>query len=100
MNLLAGEIVRTNGTGRFRGAGFELALPDGLKSAQAGAATLGIRPEHVGVGLGGIGDIGLPVRLGERLGGGTRLYFGAGTARGCGGGSEGLAMAKGWGGGV
>jgi multiple sugar transport system ATP-binding protein len=36
MNLLAGEIVRTNGIGRFRGAGFELALPDCFRSAQSG----------------------------------------------------------------
>ncbi|HJX21030.1 MAG TPA: ABC transporter ATP-binding protein, partial [Steroidobacteraceae bacterium] len=53
MNLLAGEIVRKDETARFRAAGFELALPDRFKAAEAGAATLGIRPEHVGVTLGG-----------------------------------------------
>jgi ABC-type sugar transport system ATPase subunit len=93
MNLLAGEIVRTNGTGRFRGAGFELALPDGFKSAQAGVATLGIRPEHVGVTLGGNGDIELPVRLVEPLGRDTLLYFDAGTERAFVAVSEGLDMA-------
>jgi multiple sugar transport system ATP-binding protein len=81
MNLLAGEIVRTKGIGRFRGAGFELALPDRFKSAQSGVATLGIRPEHVGVTLGGNGDIALPVRLVEPLGRDTLLYFDAGTER-------------------
>jgi ABC-type sugar transport system ATPase subunit len=94
MNLLAGEIVRTNGSGRFRGAGFELALPDGFKSAQAGSATLGIRPEHVGVTLGGHGDIELPVRLVEPLGRDTLLYFDAGTERAFVAVSEGLDMAE------
>ena len=93
MNLLAGEIVQTNGTGRFRGAGFELALPDGFKLAQAGVATLGIRPEHVGVTLGGNGDIELPVRLVEPLGRDTLLYFDAGTERAFVAVSEGLDMA-------
>jgi ABC-type sugar transport system ATPase subunit len=93
MNLLAGEIVRTNGTGRFRGAGFELALPDGFTSARAGVATLGIRPEHVGVTLGGNGDIVLPVRLVEPLGRDTLLYFDAGTDRAFVAVSKGLDMA-------
>jgi lactose/L-arabinose transport system ATP-binding protein len=93
MNLLVGEIVRTNGAGRFRGAGFELALPDRFKSAQSGVATLGIRPEHVGVTLGGEGDITLPVRLVEPLGRDTLLYFDAGTERAFIAVSEGLDMA-------
>ncbi len=94
MNLLAGEIVQRNGSGRFRGAGFELALPDGFKSTPAGAATLGIRPEHVGVALGGNGDIALPVRLVEPLGRDTLLYFDAGTERAFVAVSEGLDMAN------
>jgi ABC-type sugar transport system ATPase subunit len=93
MNLLAGEIVQTNGTGQFRGAGFKLALPDGFKSARPGMATLGIRPEHVGVTLGGNGDIELPVRLVEPLGRDTLLYFDAGTERAFIAVSEGLDMA-------
>ena len=93
MNLLAGEIARTSGIGRFRGAGFELALPDRFKSAQSGVATLGIRPEHVGVTLGGNGDIALPVRLVEPLGRDTLLYFDAGTERAFIAVSEGLDMA-------
>jgi ABC-type sugar transport system ATPase subunit len=93
MNLLAGEIVQTSGIVRFRAAGFELALPERFKSAQAGAATLGIRPEHVGVALGGQGDIELPVRLVEPLGRDTLLYFDAGTERAFVAVSEGLDMA-------
>jgi ABC-type sugar transport system ATPase subunit len=93
MNLLAGEIVRTNGIGRFCGVGFELALPDCFKSAQSGVATLGIRPEHVGVTLGGNGDIALPVRLVEPLGRDTLLYFDAGTERAFIAVSKGLDMA-------
>jgi len=94
MNLLAGEIMQTNGTARFRAAGFELALPERFKSAGLGAATLGIRPEHVGVTLGGKGDIELPVRLVEPLGRDTLLYFDAGTERAFVAVSEGLDMAE------
>jgi ABC-type sugar transport system ATPase subunit len=93
MNLLAGEIVRRDETARFRAAGFELALPDRFKAAEAGAATLGIRPEHVGVTLGGNGAIELPVRLVEPLGRDTLLYFDAGTERAFVAVSEGLDMA-------
>jgi lactose/L-arabinose transport system ATP-binding protein len=93
MNLLAGEIVRTNGIGRFRGAGVELALPDRFNSAHSGVATLGIRPEHVGVTLGGNGDVALAVRLVEPLGRDTLLYFDAGTERAFIAVSKGLDMA-------
>ena len=93
MNLLAGEIVHKDETARFRAAGFELDLPDRFKAAEAGAATLGIRPEHVGVTLGGNGAIELPVRLVEPLGRDTLLYFDAGTERAFVAVSEGLDMA-------
>jgi multiple sugar transport system ATP-binding protein len=94
MNLLAGEIVQTSGTARFRAASFELTLPERFKSAESGAATLGIRPEHVGVALDGNGDIELPVRLVEPLGRDTLLYFDAGTERAFVAVSEGLDMAE------
>ena len=93
MNLLAGEIVRENGTARFRAAGLAVALPERLKGAQPGAATLGIRPEHVGVAREGAGDVELAVRLVEPLGRDTLLYFDAGTERPFVAVSEGLAMA-------
>jgi ABC-type sugar transport system ATPase subunit len=93
MNLLAGEVVKENGTTRFRSARFDLALRDGLENANAGAATLGIRPEHVGASAGGTGTIELPVRLVEPLGRDTLLYFDAGSDRAFVAVSEGLGMA-------
>lgn len=93
MNLVAGEIVAGDGGARFRAARFEVALPDGLKAAASGGATLGIRPEHVGVMRGGSGDIDLPVRLVEPLGKDTLLYFDAGTERAFVAVTEGLDMA-------
>ena len=73
MNLVAGEIVPGEDAARFRCAAFEVALPAQFKSARAGAATLGVRPEHVM--LGGDGGIELPVRLVEPLGRDTLIYF-------------------------
>ena len=73
MNLVAGEIVPGEDAARFRCAAFEVALPPQFKSARAGAATLGVRPEHVM--LGGRGGIELPVRLVEPLGRDTLIYF-------------------------
>ena len=55
--------------------------------------TLGIRPEHVGVALGGNGGIELPVRLVEPLGKDTLLYFDDGTDRAFVAVTEGLTMA-------
>jgi ABC-type sugar transport system ATPase subunit len=94
MNLVAGEIVQANGATRFRSASFDVALPDSFKAAKAGAVTLGIRPEHVGVTLGGGGDIELPVRLVEPLGKDTLLYFDAGVERAFVAVTEGLGMAE------
>ncbi len=94
MNLVRGEIV-SNGTGnRFRSKLFEIALPDALKAAKPGTATLGIRPEHVGVALGGKGEAELPVRLVEPLGKDTLLYFDSGTERAFVAVTEGLGMAE------
>jgi ABC-type sugar transport system ATPase subunit len=93
MNLVAGEVVRASGTARFRAAGLDLALPAALDGAAPGPATLGIRPEHVAVTLGGNGDITLPVRLVEPLGRDTLLYFDAGADRTFVAVSQGLNMA-------
>ena len=79
MNLVAGEIVPGQDGARFRSAAFEVALPLQFKSARAGAATLGVRPEHVM--LGGTGSIELPVRLVEPLGRDTLIYFDAACQR-------------------
>jgi len=93
MNLLAGKIVHDGGTTRFRAQGLDVALPERLEAAPPGAATLGIRPEHVGVARDGAGDMQLAVRLVEPLGRDTLLYFDAGAERPFVAVSEGLAMA-------
>jgi ABC-type sugar transport system ATPase subunit len=93
MNLIAGEIVHEGGAVRFHAARFDVVLPERFKAAAAGAATLGIRPEHVGVGLDGNGDVALPVRLVEPLGKDTLLYFDDGSDRAFIAISEGLEMA-------
>jgi ABC-type sugar transport system ATPase subunit len=87
--------VQANGAACFRSASFDVALPESFKTAKAGAVTFGIRPEHVGVTLGGGGgDIELPVRLVEPLGKDTLLYFDAGTERAFVAVTEGLGMAE------
>ena len=94
MNLVAGEIVQDTVGTRFRAPHFDIALPDRFKAARPGAATLGIRPESVGVASGAKGDIELPVRLVEPLGKDTLLYFDAGTERAFVAVTEGLTMAE------
>ena len=91
MNLLAGESCGRTEPGGFR-RGLRAQLCRTASVAQ-GVATLGIRPEHVGVTLGGNGDVALPVRLVEPLGKDTLLYFDDGTERAFVAVSEGLAMA-------
>jgi len=93
MNLIAGDIVHENGAVRFRSPRFDVALPDSLKSARAGTATLGVRPEHVGVNVGSNGGTELAVRLVEPLGRDTLLYFDIGSERAFVAISEGLRLA-------
>jgi multiple sugar transport system ATP-binding protein len=93
MNLVPGEVVRNNGATRFRSALFDVALPERLSSAGTGRSTLGIRPEHVGINVGGKTGTTLPVRLVEPLGKDTLLYFDAGSDRAFVAVSEGLDMA-------
>jgi ABC-type sugar transport system ATPase subunit len=93
MNLIAGEIVAANGAARFRAPMFNVALPGRFKAAKPGAATLGIRPEHVGVSLAGKGEIDLPIKLVEPLGKDTLLYFDVGTERAFVAVTEGLELA-------
>jgi ABC-type sugar transport system ATPase subunit len=69
-------------------------LPPRFKTVKAGRATLGIRPEHVGVRRGQNGATELPVRLVEPLGKDTLLYFDDGTPRAFIAVSEGLDMAQ------
>jgi ABC-type sugar transport system ATPase subunit len=93
MNLVAGEVVHEGGGVRFKAVRFDVALPDRFKAVRVGAATLGIRPEHVGVARDGDGGISFPVRLVEPLGRDTLLYFDDGSDRAFVAISEGLAMA-------
>ena len=93
MNLVAGETVQANTATRFRSPLFEIALPERFKTAKPGKATLGIRPEHVGVTVGAKGGVELPVRLVEPLGKDTLLYFDSGTERAFVAVTEGLGMA-------
>ncbi|HET9717695.1 MAG TPA: ABC transporter ATP-binding protein [Pseudolabrys sp.] len=93
MNLVAGSIVRDNGVARFRSQLFDVVLPERLRTASPGKATLGIRPEHVGIGDDANSNTALPVRLVEPLGKDTLLYFDAGTERAFVAVSEGLRMA-------
>jgi ABC-type sugar transport system ATPase subunit len=93
MNLVAGKIEHADGVAYFRAEGFSMVLPNRLKRVAADAATLGIRPEHVGIRMDGVGDVSLPVRLIEPLGKDTLLYFDDGSERAFVAVTEGLAMA-------
>jgi lactose/L-arabinose transport system ATP-binding protein len=95
MNLVAGDIIQDAAGARFHSTKFDVALPVRFKDVKPGAATLGIRPEHVGVGPNGGARqaASLPVRLVEPLGRDTLLYFDTGSERAFVAISEGLAMA-------
>ncbi len=96
MNLIAGEVRRVADRTRFECGGFGVDLPAALSGAPSGAATLGIRPEHVGAAPanGSAGDLTVPVRLVEPLGKDTLLYFSIGSDRPFISVSEGIAMAE------
>jgi ABC-type sugar transport system ATPase subunit len=95
MNLIAGEVVGENGAPHFRSPGLSIALPPRFGEVPVGRATLGIRPEHLGIERNGAAaDIDLPVRLVEPLGKDTLLYFDIGTERPLVAISEGLALAE------
>ena len=95
MNLVAGEITAANGAARFRSAKFDVALPAPFGKIAAGPATLGIRPEHLGVRVGSDDSTNrLPIRLVEPLGKDTLLYFDDGTERAFVAVSEGLTLAE------
>ncbi len=96
MNLVPGEVRRLGDRARFECGGFGIDLPARLSAAASGAATLGIRPEHVGASPanGAAGDLTLPVGLVEPLGKDTLLYFSIGSDRPFVSVSEGIAMAE------
>jgi multiple sugar transport system ATP-binding protein len=92
MNLVAGDVVHEGGGARFRSPRFDVDLSGRYAQAAPGKATLGIRPEHVGIG--GNGKNVLPVRLVEPLGKDTLLYFDDGSERAFVAVTEGLANAR------
>jgi ABC-type sugar transport system ATPase subunit len=94
MNLVPGEIVGGDGGVRFRSPRFDVQLPERLATDGTGKATLGIRPEHVGVRISTDGANRLPIRLVEPLGKDTLLYFDDGTDRAFVAVSEGLELAE------
>ncbi|MBX6425385.1 MAG: ABC transporter ATP-binding protein [Variibacter sp.] len=81
MNLVAGEVVHEDGGVRFRSKKLSVDLTARYAHVPPGKATLGIRPEHVGVGFDGTGANVLPARLIEPLGKDTLIYFDDGTER-------------------
>ncbi len=93
MNLVPGEVVHEGGRPVFRSGGVAIPLPDRMKAAPAGKATLGIRPEHVAIRRDGTGDIEHTVRLVEPLGKDTLIYFELGGERPFVSIAEGLALA-------
>ncbi len=79
MNLIPGEIARGDDGAVFKNSKFTVALPERYAASPSGATTLGIRPEHVGIG--GDGDLEERVHLVEPLGKDTLLYFDYGGER-------------------
>ena len=66
MNLLQGEIAEQAGDLRVRGAGFDLPIPQRMKTratdAQSRDVVVGLRPEHFSASGSGDGDLA-PIRL-------------------------------------
>lgn len=94
MNLVAGNVLAEGDDVRFRSDVFDLRLPGRFNDVRPGAATLGIRPEHVRVANNSGADVTLPVRLVEPLGKDTLLYFDAGSDRAFVVVTEGLSMSE------
>jgi multiple sugar transport system ATP-binding protein len=79
MNFLPGCLVATNGAPRFEGEGFGVSLsgaPMAAPFAEGRAVTLGVRPEHVGLGA----SPGIPaaIELIEPMGADSLVWLRAG----------------------
>lgn len=94
MNLVGGSVVADGAQRRFVSDVISLPLPTRFNDARPGAATLGIRPEHVHVVSNGEAGATLPVRLVEPLGKDTLLYFETGSERAFVAVTEGLGMSS------
>jgi len=80
MNLIAGEIEASDDGRRFVNSTFSAQLPASYSTIQTGAATLGIRPEHVRVGS-NTPTFATQVRLVEPMGKETLIYINYGAER-------------------
>jgi ABC-type sugar transport system ATPase subunit len=74
MNLIRGSVEPTSQGARFRAPSLTLDLPPELSHAAPGAATVGLRPEHLNVQQNGAA-FQAEVRLVEPLGKETLVYF-------------------------
>ncbi len=79
MNLIPGEIARGDDGAVFKNSTFTVTLPERYAASPSEVATLGIRPEHIGIGSDG--DLKERVHLVEPLGKDTLLYFDYGGER-------------------
>ncbi|MGI9351274.1 MAG: ABC transporter ATP-binding protein [Rhizobiaceae bacterium] len=80
MNLIEGQISSDGGMKKFQFDSFMVNLPDKYAATPDGPATLGIRPEHVGIGTGKF-DFEIPIGLFEPMGKETLIYFDYGAER-------------------
>ena len=73
MNLIPGTLGRDGDRTVFRGGRISLTLPERFAGLEPAEVTVGIRPEHLGVG--GSGELAEKIHLVEPLGKDTLLYF-------------------------
>ena len=73
MNLISGEVVTNQAGLAFHSIGLNIDLPKAYSGASPGPATLGIRPEQIGIRPSG--DLQKKIYLVEPLGKDTLLYF-------------------------
>lgn len=80
MNLIEGKLFSDGAQKKFQFGDVVINLPDNYAAEPNGPATLGIRPEHVGVETGN-SDFELPIGLFEPMGKETLIYFDHGAER-------------------
>ena len=73
MNLISGEVATDEKGKAFHSSTLDITLPEAFSGTAPGPATLGIRPEQIGIG--DTGNIQKKIYLVEPLGKDTLLYF-------------------------
>ena len=73
MNLIPGTLGKDGDRTVFQGGRISLTLPERFAGLEPAEVTVGIRPEHLGVG--GSGELAEKIHLVEPLGKDTLLYF-------------------------